>query len=294
MRASAAAPDRECDRAAQVSRVPIGGDRHVAYAEYGDPDGTPLLLFHGTPGSRLVGALFDDPANRKSVRVIALDRPGYGRSSVWPDRRLDDTAAFALPVLDDAGVDTATVAGFSGGGPHALALARTRPERVDRVAVVSGAVPPSLQEEPPAVQRFLGVLGNHAGWLLAGAFAVTGRLARVLPPSFVVSQYTTAEGPALSEAEEELVHEEFVAAIERTRSGAVTEAGLLADPWEFDVAAVESPVSLFHGELDTNVPLAAARRLADTIPGAELRVDDTDHLTTLLRARERVLTACTQ
>lgn len=279
-----------------VSRVPIGDDRHVSYAEYGDPDGAPLLVFHGTPGSRLVGALFDGPASRESVRVIAVDRPGYGRSTPWPGRRLADTAAFTRPVLDDAGVDSATVLGFSGGGPHALALAATAPDRVESVEVVSGAVPPTVDADTPAVQRLLGVLGERAGWLLGGLFAVGGRLARHLPPSFVLAQYTTAAGRAAIGADDaRVVRREFVTAFERTHSGAVRELGLLADAWEVDLTAVEAPVRLWYGDEDANVPLAGAKDLASRLSDAEVVVEDgADHLGTLLRARTYVLVACGQ
>ncbi|MFC6976545.1 alpha/beta fold hydrolase [Halomicroarcula sp. GCM10025709] len=174
-------PDGEGGEGTRRSSVPVGDDRHVTYAEYGDPGGTPLLVFHGTPGSRRVGALFDELGRSHSVRVVAIDRPGYGRSSAWPGRRLRDTAAFAVPVLDEAGIDSTSVLGFSGGGPHALALAATRPDRIEGVAVVSGAVPPQFEDRTPPVQRLFGSLGTHAGWLLGGLFAATGALARRLP-----------------------------------------------------------------------------------------------------------------
>jgi len=127
-----------------ADRVPIDDDRHVAYAEYGDPAGHPIVFLHGTPGSRRLGRLFDDAARREGVRILAPDRPGYGRSSPWPTRDLSDTGAFVAPVLDDAGVDRAGVVGFSGGAPHALAVAATHGDRVTAVDVVSGATPPSV------------------------------------------------------------------------------------------------------------------------------------------------------
>jgi pimeloyl-ACP methyl ester carboxylesterase len=137
------------------------GRRRVAYAEYGDPDGEAVVVLHGTPGSRLFGALFDDAARRGGVRVLAPDRPGYGRSSPWSDRRLTDTGAFVTSVLDDAGVDRAGVVGFSGGGPHALAVAASHGERVASVDVVSGATTPSLRDGTPTPRRLLGVAARR-------------------------------------------------------------------------------------------------------------------------------------
>ena len=55
--------------------------RTLGFAEYGDPQGIPILLFHGTPGSRLEGALFDRAAQAHHARILAADRPGYATSS---------------------------------------------------------------------------------------------------------------------------------------------------------------------------------------------------------------------
>lgn len=60
--------------------------RRLAYAEWGDPDGFPVFYFHGTPGSRLVGAFADEAAQARGFRLISVDRPGYGRSTFQPDR----------------------------------------------------------------------------------------------------------------------------------------------------------------------------------------------------------------
>ena len=46
----------------------------MAYAECGDPGGVPVLFFHGTPGSRLLGALWDDADGRD--RGESEGRPG--------------------------------------------------------------------------------------------------------------------------------------------------------------------------------------------------------------------------
>ncbi|AZH24912.1 alpha/beta fold hydrolase [Haloplanus aerogenes] len=273
-----------------VDCVPIDDDRHVAYAEYGDPTGRPVLFLHGTPGSHRLGRLFDDTARREGVRLLAIDRPGYGRSSPWPTRDLTDTGAFVVPVLDDVGVDRAGVVGFSGGGPHALALAATHGARVERVDVVSGATPPSVGETP-TTQRLLETLASTAPSLLRGLFRGQATLAEFFPPAVVVSQYTTAEGRAsLSDDVAALVARDFVEAFAQTRRGAVTELRLLSAPWPFSLSTLDVSVNLWHGANDTNVPVEGVRRFCDRLPDAQLTVfEDADHLTTLLRSRSSVV-----
>ncbi|SFR56330.1 Pimeloyl-ACP methyl ester carboxylesterase [Halogeometricum rufum] len=273
---------------AGVSTVTVGDGRHVAYAEYGDPEGVPVVFLHGTPGSRRLAALFDDAARRAGVRVLAIDRPGYGRSSPWPGRTLRDTGAFVTAVLDDAGVTRAGVVGFSGGGPHALAVAATHGERVRRVDVVAGAVPPSLASSKPAALRAFEVLAAATPTLARGLARVQSWVAARASPSAVVSQYT-ADGADVPDDVAELVRRDFVEAFARHRSGFVAETRLLSSEWDVAVESVTVPVRFWHGDRDTNVPVAGARRLADRLPNATLTTfEDADHLRTLLRAREAV------
>jgi len=270
-----------------ADRVPIDDDRHVAYAEYGDPAGHPVVFFHGTPGSRRLGRLFDDAARREGVRVLAPDRPGYGRSSPWPMRDLSDTGAFVAPVLDDAGVDRVGVVGFSGGGPHALAFAATHGGRVASVDIVAGATPPSLPPRAPPMQRLLGRLASTTPRLLSGLIRAQAWLADHLAPAVVVSQYTAETPP---DEMTTLVARDFVDAVAHSQCGVVTELELLVTPWDLPLGTVDRPVRLWHGARDTNVPIDAARALRDRLPDARLTAfEDADHLAALLRSHEQIV-----
>jgi len=288
-------------KAVDARTVDGPGGRTVAYAEYGDPDGVPVLFFHGTPGSRLLGGLYDRPARERGVRLLAPDRPGYGESDPWRGHTLADTGAFVSPVLDDAGVESVGVVGFSGGGPHALALAATHGERVRSVDLVAGAAPRDCLENEPRPQRVLGTLATRTPRLLGALLRGQSWVARRASPSLTVSQFTSdgdAVGPggatagvdAVPDDTAALVKRDFCEALGRSRNGAVTESRLLAAEWDFSLGAVDCPVRLTHGERDGNVPVAAARRLADRL-GADPTVTGADHLGTLLDSRESVLDA---
>ncbi|WP_225332748.1 alpha/beta fold hydrolase [Halomicrobium urmianum] len=263
----------------------------IAYAEYGDPDGAPVLFLHGTPGSRVLGRLYDDEARRRGVRVLAPDRPGYGESAPRPGRSPADAPAFLIPVLDDAGVAAAGVIAFSGGAPYALAMAADRPDRVAGVDLVSGAAPASLHEATPAVERLLGATARTTPRLLAGALAAQAWIADRGRPGIVVSQYTTGDpGDAVTDAVADVVARDFVAAVGRQRAGAVRESRLMGADWDVSLGGVSTPVSLHHGADDANVPVASARNLRDRLPEADLTVQEgDDHLTALLRSRAAVL-----
>ena len=275
----------------QLTTTSLDEDRQVAYTEYGCSDGVPVVFLHGTPGSRRLGTLFETVAQKQGIRLLAFERPGYGHSTPWPSRSLRDAGTVVSTVLDDANVKRAGLVAFSGGGPHALATAVTRPARVTRVDIVSGAVPPDVSETQPATQRLLAGLATRTPTLLRSLFRGQAWLAARLDPSLVVSQYTAAGGAAsIPDDAAAIVQADFVDAFARHRSGAVTDFRNTASDWGIHLDDLETDVCFWHGENDTNVPIDGARRLAAQLPTAQLRVlDDADHLQTLLQTVPEVL-----
>lgn len=259
--------------------------RSVIFNTYGDPEGEPVVFFHGTPGSRLLGRLFDDVARRAGLRLLTPDRPGYGQSPSWPERTLTDTGAIVAVLLDACGIEDTRIISFSGGGPHALAAAATHPERIREVHIISGATPRGMGE-PVATQRRLAMLARRMPRLLGGLFRVQAWFAD-RSPTLVVSQFT-ANPKDVPEADAQLVARDFVEAVGKGTSGAVVEFKLLAESWEFDLAEIDVPVQLWHGEHDMNVPVDGVRELYASLPNTELTINNTDHLTTLLAYRDAI------
>jgi len=292
MATTAAAPRHDGEREADpTATVQLDGERRLSYAEYGDPEGTPAVFLHGTPGSRRLGELFDESARAHGVRLLAPDRPGYGRSSPHPDRSVADAGPALAAVLDDAGVDAAGVVAFSGGAPYALAAAATQSDRVARVDIVAGATPPDVSEGTPALQRLLGGMASTTPAVLRGLFRGQAWLAARRDPAFVVGLYADAPESVPDDAAA-VAKADFVEAFAEHRSGAVTEFRHAATDWGIDYAAVDAPVHLRHGSDDANVPVADARRFADRLPAAAVTVlDGADHLGTLLRSASDVMNA---
>ncbi|WP_396612146.1 alpha/beta fold hydrolase [Haloferax sp. S1W] len=274
--------------------VSVDGGRELAYAEYGCPDGDPVVFFHGTPGSRLLGKLFDAPASDHGVRLLAFERPGYGNSTPWDDYSHREAGDIVAALLDDAGVESAGLVAFSGGTPHALSTAATHPERVSRVDIVAGATPPKVGPEPPAALRVLARLATTAPLVLRGLLRGQAWLADRLDPSFVVSQYTTSgtsdTSEPISDAAATVVKADFVEAFRNSRRGAVAEFQQAKREWEIPFDDIEADVCFWHGTQDTNVPLTGVRRLSEQLPTARISViDDADHLRTLLRSIPQVV-----
>ena len=264
----------------QTTTIALDGRRRLRYAEYGDPDGTPVLFLHGTPGSHRLGSLFADAARERDVRLLAPDRPGYGASTPWSERPLRDADRYVRAVLDDANVQQAGLVAFSGGAPHALATAARCPDIVPRVDVVAGATPPDVAGDRPTVQRLLTGLLRGQAWL-----------AERLDPSFVVAQYTASDGgEELPDEVTGTVKADFLEAFAGDGSGAVAELRATATDWGIDEDSIEADVCFWHGTNDTNVPIEGVRAFEERLPAASLEtLAGADHLRTLRRATPQVL-----
>jgi pimeloyl-ACP methyl ester carboxylesterase len=113
----------------------------LAYTEWGDPAGRPVLEFRGLPSSRRGDALDLAALTRAGVRRITVDRPGVGFSDPQPGRTMLDWPNNVRAVADTLGLKSFAVLGTSGGGPYAAACAFALPDRVNRAVIVSGLGP---------------------------------------------------------------------------------------------------------------------------------------------------------
>src|SRR3546814_1265419 len=117
---------------------PLPGARKLGYAEGGDREGAPVFYFHGFPGSRLEATLL--PAH--GLRLIGVDRPGYGLSSPKPWRKLADWPKDIAVLADFLKLVRYGVVGVSGGGPYASSVAHGLGKRVNALALICGLGPP--------------------------------------------------------------------------------------------------------------------------------------------------------
>lgn len=256
--------------------------RRLAFAEYGDPSGVPLLSLHGTPGGRLLGRVHEERWARQGLRVITPERPGYGESDASPGRTVRSFADDLVVLLDQLGLDRVFVVGGSGGGPHALALAVAAPERVRAVGVMVGAaplLPAEVAQQVGVNQAIHGSVGDPAALRavveqVRQAFLDNG-VAAVLhdaPESDRVQWERVAD----------LMDAGLRAALAPGAEGLIDDfLALWGTPWGFEPEDVQVPVVWAHGTTDKNVPMAAARRVADRLPNCRFVVwEDVGHAPT--------------
>ncbi len=229
-------------------------------------DGPPVLLFHGTWLSRLAH-LGEAPA-LAGIRLLYVDRPGYGRSSAHSGRTLLDWPRDVEALADALGLDAFDVVGYSGGASYALACAATLPSRIRCAAVVSGVGP---ARDDPAV--------NAA---VRPARREQVELARVDPEraSRLVRDELTAEVAELAAdpdpvagIEQAGLRRRIEAALRETAArgvdGPVTDLTLnYLSHWGFRLEDIAVPVVVWHAENDENVPVGVGQAVAARLPHA--------------------------
>ncbi|GAA2062577.1 alpha/beta hydrolase [Catenulispora yoronensis] len=267
--------------------------RRLAVAEHGDPRGAPVMLFHGTPGSRLGPLPRAMTLHASGIRLLTFDRPGYGGSDRLPGRRVAAVAADAAAVADAFGIARFAVLGRSGGGPHALACAALLPDRVTKAAALVSLAP----REAMGPAWFAGMTpGNTEAYRQAVADpralrrTLDDRAARVrADPSSLLT--TIDEGLAPSDraviGQANIRHElarAHAAAVADSADGWFDDALALAGPWGFDPADIHVPVYLWHGAEDRFSPISHTRWLGEHIPLATLDLEaSASHFSALLR-----------
>ncbi len=274
--ASAARTDAE-DGASLSLHLPDG--RRVSYAEFGQRDGLPVLAIHGTPGSRFMFSLADAAARERGLRILAPDRPGYGRSDWRRNHSLLGLAGDFVTFADRLEIDRFAIIGVSGGGPYAIATASLIPDRVALLALVSPVGPVAecrrqvrmsrmhrliftrMGRMPPACAMFFWSLRNVVRWSPGLAYRVLKK--RVAP----------ADRDILSRAEvkanlQQAIREGLKPGIK----GALQDLRLFCAPWGLPLAEIDVPAVVWQGSDDTIVPPNAAYHLAAQLPHCRLDV----------------------
>jgi pimeloyl-ACP methyl ester carboxylesterase len=265
-----------------VTTAQLPDGRRLDVTTSGPADGTPLLFHHGTPASMVqIGAL-RRAAHERGLRMVTYSRPGYGDSTRLPGRTVASVAEDATAVLEHVGAQRCVVAGWSGGGPHALATAAMLPERVAGVAVIAGVAPYDA-----AGLDFLAGMGEsnieEFGAAVQGEAVLRPALEAEAPvlrsgdPAGMLEAMSTL----LPEVDRALLTDEFGADMTAHMSEGlrVSVDGWLDDdlafvrPWGFDLATITVPAFLWQGNEDLMVPFAHGEWLAKHVPGVHAHLE---------------------
>jgi pimeloyl-ACP methyl ester carboxylesterase len=271
----------------------------VALSEYGDPRGAPVFFCHGWPSSRTMAELTHDAACDLGVRIISPDRPGIRDSHFQADRRLLDWPPLLRALADHLEIARFGIFAISGGAPYAYASAWTMPDRVNKIAVASGA--PHIAELKDhsgllSLYKRMLALRTSRPTLLRTLFHVARPIASIKMPirvrPLLLKILQPCDANVLRDSRSfESCFESARQAWRSSAAGVMADAEIYAEPWGFALEEVQVPVQLWHGKKDRTFSFQLAEEIAARLPACELHlVDDVGHYSLPIRHIRQILT----
>jgi pimeloyl-ACP methyl ester carboxylesterase len=244
----------------QFASLPDG--RRLAYDDVGDPSGVPVLYLHGCPNARLSRHPEDDIAVECGVRLLAVDRPGYGESDAPADASLVGQARDLAAMLDALELDRCAVLAWSAGAPSAVALAHVAPDRLTHVALACGTLPnpsqPLTDDELAEVVSLIAPAG------------VTFELALEMTREGASAAYLR-DLESVPGLDEQLARA-TVAGVASGTTGVASDIRAQTTAWPFDISSIDVPFTLWYGENDDVVAPAVGDALVRVLSNATLEI----------------------
>lgn len=286
----------------QQRTVKLADGRQIGFAEYGDPNGKPIFYFHGFPGSRLEVSRFHEVAVANQYRLIGLDRPGMGLSTIHKKGTILSWATDVANFADHLGIKKFSIVGHSGGGPFVAACAYAIPERLNGAAIVAGIAPLDNPESQIGMARGQKI-ANKLIKIMPCLTTVMMKLTQLMlkNPNKMMAQMIKQ----LPEIDQEVLRDPIIgktlinSTVEAFRNGVAGPAYemklLLIRSWGFNLEKIEFPITIWQGALDTQAPLSHAKIYANSIPHAKLEiVENEGHLSLLKNKLKEILMSVTQ
>ena len=271
-------------RLAQVAtarQAQLQDGRRLGFAQFGDADGEPIIFFHDLWGNRNLRHPDDSILARLGIRLIGMDRPGYGMSTRKSGRSLMDVVDDVMLLSKAMKLERFSVLGFSAGGPYALACAYRFPQIVARCAVVAPLPPMDHAQGFRAIHPVYGRLFQLAGGnesffrlLMRGFFWFDSQRG---PDQFVKEL-----GGLLTAADQKVLSNINLFNSRRDIWGEIRSGGsdqlademvTLTKPWGFRLQSISVPVDIWWGEADGFCAPGVGERMAGMIPNSQFRLE---------------------
>lgn len=262
------------DMEERLTTRPNGQD--VAYFDYGNSSDV-LFFHHATQVAGPLARILREQADLHHFRIIEVVRPGYGRTSAFPERAIIDVGPINVDIANNLGLERFGMLGYSGGGPHALAATNSAKDRCVGTIVVAGMAPfveshfdfydgmdesnvqewkssqKDLKNFEDEISQFVAQWSTYDFAKLKSIFNNGSR--NPLPDEWIEafsvnSKYSFQQGP----------------------EGILEDSLAFLKPWGFSPSDIRSPVQLWAGDSDVIAPVGHAQWLHQEISNSTLRV----------------------
>jgi len=263
-----------------VEAIVLPDGRRLDIRVSGPADGVPLVFHHGTPGSVLPFRAVERAAHERDLRFVTSSRPGYGGSTRQPGRTVADVVADTEAVVTSLGAERCLVAGWSGGGPHALACA-ARLEAAAAVLVIAGVAPYDADD-----LEWTAGMGQENVTEFGAALQGEEQLRRLLVDwrdhlkdptvEMIVSSLETllpdVDRAVLTDEFGEDMVANFREALSNGVDGWVDDDLAFTRSWGFDLKEISVPTAIWQGSVDLMVPFAHGQWFSEKLPAATVHL----------------------
>lgn len=226
--------------------VKYGCNNQLAYAEYGNKGGYPILVQHGLIASIKDHHLFHRLI-AKGAHLICAARPGYGDSSPYTLNNISEWGDLVSILVSELNIAQFDVLGISSGAPYSYAIGFKLPELVRTIHIFSGI--PALYDTEVCT------LWPHP----------LDKQANITTCKRIVKEHILAD---LSE--EDLQRCDIRDSTRNDCFGLALDLKLRCQDWGFDLSQIKTPVYMQHSKVDVQVPFMTAKRTAHLLPNCRL------------------------
>lgn len=250
--------------------------RRLAYAEYGDVNGKPVLFCHSYVGSRLQVHPDYEILSSAGVRLIVPDRPGFGLSDPIDNYSPMQWADDARELLDSLAIASLPIIGFCVGATFAFACAHSMPGKVEKLVVVNPLGQVTSRHDLKGMLQLNKMIlqtGLVSPTLMRHVVRLTFRDFAKQPEkllSYLNKHVTPADRKTISQKNilpllADCYHETLL----QSSDSLYKELLLCLSPWEKMLEEITTKVDLVHGGECSHVPLHFGQRIASGLVNCE-------------------------
>lgn len=272
--------------------VRIGKNRVLSYREFGNPNGKPMLYFHGWPGFRIETDIIAKTAEKYNIRIIAVDRPGYRGSTYIDQREIIDWPKDIKKFLGILKINKPSLMGVSGGTPYALACAYKIPDLLDKVIIVSGL--PDLNK----------IKDKNKSLIVKIVFDYLSKFPRLLDKIIKLELLALTKFPKESVKLSKLftrheidksfndalitsIYQDKSAELSETNiKGIIKDAALYSKSWDIDYTKISKEINFLHGTKDKFCLPESIEDMKNMIPKVKTTFLDGGHYLVIQQTEE--------
>ncbi len=263
-----------------MNKLVLNNQKILAWSEYGDLHGSPVFYFHGTPGSHLEAANTDKIARQLGIRIIALDRTGYGNSELHENTEFIDWPNIITSLADKLCLTEFSMLGYSGGAPYALSCAHKLSKRLASTTIISS--PTSLTTD--IMQQHMNVNFKPLYELADSDFQMAKQQVTEITCSLdafmglVTSQLSDSDKLIFEQDEfKDHYFKSLEHSLKQGTDATVIDLRNISRSWGFKLKDIQVKVDIWHGSDDNNFDIAIAEHLASKLNSTLHKMDNCGH-----------------